>query len=291
MSEKAVLITGGTGSFGKGFVKLLVKQPDIKMARVLSRDEHKQRLMRLDIQSDRVSYYIGDVRDKERLKRAMDGVDWVIHAAALKQAPLGEIEPQEFIKTNVLGTLNVIESALDCDVEKVILISTDKAVEPINLYGATKMCAERSILQADKMRGLKRTRFACTRYGNVAGTSGSVIPLFLGLEEETATPICDPRATRFWITLEDANQFVLNSLLNMEGGEVFIPQLKSVRIIDIAAALRPDKHCIIIGLRPGDKLHEVLSVDGRRYSSDNNDFLTVSEIREHVYGRENVSVG
>lgn len=283
--EKTVLLTGGTGSFGQAFTERLLKQLDIRMVRVFSRDEHKQRLMRERFPTDRVSFYIGDVRDKARLGRVMDGCQWVVHAAALKQAPVGEIEAQEFIKTNVIGSMNVIESAFDCGVEKALLISTDKAVEPINLYGATKMCAEKTFIQADAHRGTKRTRFACTRYGNVAGTSGSVIPLYLRLPDSEPTPVYDTEATRFWITIEEATEFVLRSLLNMNGGEVFVPRLKSVRIMDLAQAIRPGKPLKILGERPGDKRHELLSSEPR-YSSDINTFLTIEEIRNHVLGPE-----
>ena len=279
---KIVLVTGGTGSFGKGFVRLLLKKPWVRMVRVFSRDEHKQREMRAALGSSRISYYIGDVRDRDRLYRAMDGAHWVVHAAALKQAPLGETEPQEFIKTNVQGSLNVIEACWLENVERAILISTDKAVEPINLYGATKMCAERSFLSADKTRGTKKTRFSVVRYGNVAGTAGSVIPIYRSIPIGEPTPIFDPEATRFWITLEDANKFVLDSLLKMKGGEVFIPKMKSVRVVDIARAIRPYSKIKVLGPREGDKPHEVLSVNGHRYSSDKNEFLSIGEIRKYA---------
>lgn len=282
---KIVLLTGGTGSFGQGFLRMALQDQEIRMVRIFSRDEHKQRLLRQEVgASDRVSFYIGDIRDKDRLARAMNGADWVIHAAALKQAPLGEIEPQEFIKTNVIGSMNVVEAALDCGLEKALLVSTDKAVEPINLYGATKMCAERTFLQADAQRGTAKTRFALTRYGNVAGTSGSVIPLFQSLPYDAPTPITHLNATRFWITLEHANAYVMNAIKSMRGGEVLIPKLKSVRVVDIAKAVRPDSEIKVIGLRPGDKLHEVLSVDGTRYASNDNEFLTIEDIKDYIHG-------
>lgn len=277
---KIVLITGGTGSFGHGFVRTILADPEIGMVRIFSRDEHKQRLMRLAF-PDRVSFYIGDVRDKDRLMRAMDGCDWVVHAAALKQAPLGETEPQEFIKTNITGSINIIEASQDAGVQKAILISTDKAVEPINLYGATKMCAEKAFLQADVTRGTKKTRFSVVRYGNVACTNGSIIPVFLSLGS-SPTLICDPDATRFWITLEQANKFVFESLKSMNGGETFIPKMKSVRITDIADAIRPGRPAMVIGLRNGDKLHEIIEVNqfGERITSDKNEFVTVEEIKD-----------
>lgn len=287
-----VLLTGGTGSFGVGFTRMLADNAEDYHVRVYSRDEHKQAQMRLEFSGcDKVAFYIGDVRDRDRLERAMSGCDWVVHAAALKQAPLGEIEAEEFIKTNVMGSINVVEAARRCAVKRALLVSTDKAVEPINLYGATKMCAEKVFLQADHMRETPTlfhpTRFACTRYGNVAGTNGSVIPTFLRLPDDKLTPITDPQATRFWITLKEANKFVFD-VINMRpdafGGKVHFPRLKSVRVIDIARAVRPGHAIEIVGLRPGDKLHEVLSIDGERYSSDKNEFLEADEIRSHVFG-------
>lgn len=293
MSDKIVFLTGGTGSFGQGFVSHLLNDREVSMVRVYSRDEHKQTEMRKYFQNDRVSFYIGDIRDMGRLVDAMDGSNYVVHAAALKQAPMGEIEPQEFIKTNILGSMNVVNAALALGVEKAILISTDKAVEPINLYGATKMCAERIFIQADKMRGTRLTRFGCTRYGNVAGTKGSIIPLLMSLGPNEPSIIYDPEATRFWITLEDAYEFVLDSLKEMEGGEIFIPRLKSVRVKDIVEAVRGQKPIVIRGPRIGDKRHEVLDVNyttGERYSSDKNEFLSVFDIREHVYKRNGISL-
>lgn len=275
--SKTVLITGGTGSFGKGFVNLLLQQEDVKMVRIFSRDEHKQRQLRSEVASERVSFYIGDIRDKDRLYRAMDGVDWVVHAAALKQSPLGEIEPEEFIKTNVAGSIAVKDAAIDAKVKKCLLISSDKAVEPINLYGATKMCAERVFQQADAMRGTSETRFAFTRYGNVVGTAGSVVPFYASLPPEAPTPVTHLGATRFWITLKDANQFVLDSLRRMLGGECFIPKMKSVRIVDLARVMRPGAPTHLTGLRPGDKVHELISSEPRQ-SSGENEVLTSDEI-------------
>jgi UDP-N-acetylglucosamine 4,6-dehydratase len=279
--SKTVLITGGTGSFGKGFANLLLQQEDIKMVRIFSRDEHKQRQLRQEISSDRISFYIGDIRDKDRLYRAMDGVDWVVHAAALKQSPLGEIEPEEFIKTNVTGSIAVKDAAIDAKVKKCLLISSDKAVEPINLYGASKMCAERVFQQADAMRGTSETRFAFTRYGNVVGTAGSVVPYYASLPANRPTPVTHVGATRFWITLPSANQFVLDCLRRMVGGECFIPKMKSVRIIDLARAMRPDVATQLTGLRPGDKIHELVSSDPRQ-SSGENEFLTPDEILRDI---------
>lgn len=285
MRDTIVFLTGGTGSFGRGFVKHLLEDPDISMVRIYSRDEHKQREMRKQFQSDRVSFFIGDVRDRERLQDAMDGSHWVVHAAALKQAPIGEIEPQEFVKTNILGSMNVVNAAMNLNLAKVILVSTDKAVEPINLYGASKMCAERIFVQADKMRGTKRTRFACTRYGNVAGTAGSIIPILLDLKDNEPSIIYDEEATRFWITLDEANKFVFESIREMKGGEIFIPKLKSVRVKDIFEAIRPGREVVKRSPRLGDKRHEVLYVNyttNERYSSDHNEFISIEEIRDYA---------
>ena len=284
-----VVLTGGTGSFGRGFAQLLLSQPGIEMIRVFSRDEHKQREMRNQYGEKGISYFLGDVRDIERLRRIMDGATHVVHAAALKQAPLGETEPEEFIKTNVQGSTNVAEAAIAAGIKKCLLVSTDKAVEPINLYGATKMLAERVFLAKDKMRGTTQTRFACTRYGNVAGTAGSIIPLFRALPPGRPTPVTHKDATRFWISLEDANQFVWWALNSMRGGEVFIPRLPSVRIMDVAKAIRPGEDIEIVGLRPGDKVHEVLNVEGERYSSESNRSLTIPEIRTAVFGKDETS--
>lgn len=282
--SKIIFLTGGTGSFGQAFTKYALNDPDVAMIRIYSRDEHKQREMRKRFPQDRVSFFVGDVRDKDRLLDAMESSHWVIHAAALKQAPLGEIEPQEFIKTNILGSMNVIQASFALDVEKALLISTDKAVEPINLYGATKMCSERLFIQADACRGGRQTRFACTRYGNVAGTAGSIIPILKGLNANEHPVVYDPNATRFWITLEQACEFVMSRLKTMKGGELFIPKLKSVRVTDIVRAICPERAFVVSRPRQGDKTHEILESreDGSRYSSDNNEFLTVEEIRHYV---------
>ena len=281
-----VLLTGGTGSFGRGFVRTLMadKSQDYHV-RVFSRDEHKQREMRKEFSDGRVAFFIGDVRDRERLAQVAEGADWIVHAAALKQAPLGEIEPQEFIKTNVYGSLNVIDAALKHDTEKTLLISTDKAVEPINLYGATKMCAEKLFLQADRADAYGYLRFACTRYGNVAGTSGSLVPLLRNLPDGEPAPVTDPQATRFWINLPEANAFVLETMkLSAErfGGRVHLPSpLRSASVGDVVEAVRPGKPTKVIGLRPGDKLHELLASEPR-ISSDQAPRMTVEEIRAEV---------
>lgn len=280
-----VLLTGGTGSFGRGFIKTLLedKSEDYHV-RVYSRCEHKQRQLLQDFPDGKVACFLGDIRDKERLERVARGVDWIVHAAALKQAPLGETEAQEFIKTNIQGSLNVIEAGRNA--EKCLLISSDKAVEPINLYGATKMVAEKAFLQADALRDSPLStfgaRFACTRYGNVAGTSGSIIPLFQALRDDEPTPITDPAATRFWISLSEANRFVLETMRLSDdrfGGKIHTPKLKSVSVAAVAEAIRPGKPFKVIGLRPGDKLHEKLDAD---YSSGNNEQMSVEDIRQAV---------
>ena len=279
MENKTLLITGGTGSFGVPFVKAALRYSHIRHIRVYSRDEHKQLAMKDAIGSDRVSYFVGDIRDSHRLSRVMEGVDWVVAAAALKQAPLGEVYGSEFAKTNIEGSSNTIDACLDNRVERCLFISTDKAVEPINLYGATKMVAEKLFVQADRHRGQHRTRFACTRYGNVASSRSTLVPILLSLPDDAPSPVTEPEATRFWITLPNANQFVLDTLHAMEGGRIYFPRLKSVRVIDVVEALRPGKPIKYIGHREGDKLHEVLTVDGERYSSGDNELMTIDEIR------------
>ena len=285
LKDKTVFITGGTGSFGQGFIKMLLDETDVYMVRNYSRDEHKQKELIEKFGRDRFSTYIGDIRDKDRLKRTLENVDWVVHAAALKTAPLSEIEGYEFVKTNINGTINVIEACIDLDIDRVLFISSDKAVEPLNLYGATKMVAEKLFIQANTLKGLHKTKFSFVRYGNVMPARGTIIPKFLALKSNEKVPITNINATRFWITLEDANKFVLSCLIDMTGGETYIPVLKSVRIVDVAKAVCPNKEIEIIGNRQGDKLHEVLSLEPR-YSSDINDFLTIEEIRNYVYDKQ-----
>lgn len=259
--NKTVLITGGTGSFGQKFAYLMYHKYKPRAIRIFSRGEFLQHQMAQLFHPDeanRLRFFIGDVRDKERLYRAMDGVDIVIHAAALKQIVAAEYNPIEAVKTNILGSINVIDAAIDNDVSKVMLISTDKAANPVNLYGATKLSAEKLFVQANSYAGRKKTIFSCVRYGNVAGSRGSVIPLFLKQKEKGMLTITDNRMTRFWITLEEGTQFVVDALEKMQGGEVFIPKLPSVRITDIAKAIAPKAKIKIIGIRPGEKLHEVL---------------------------------
>ncbi len=255
----SVLITGGTGSFGRKFAELMLSKFRPRRLIVFSRDELKQMEMRQTIRERRSSplrFFIGDVRDRERLYRALRGVDVVVHAAALKQVPTGEYNPLEVIKTNVLGASNVIDAAIDCGVKKVIALSTDKAVNPVNLYGATKLCSDKLFIAAGVYG--RDTRFSVVRYGNVVGSRGSVIPLFLEKRHSGVLPITDPRMTRFWITLEQATVFVARCLELMEGGEIFVPRMPTMRISDLARAIAPNARHDVVGIRPGEKLHEVL---------------------------------
>ncbi len=257
---KSILITGGTGSFGKQCVRTLVERHSPSRIVVFSRDELKQFEMEQELNSTEMRYFLGDVRDVERLKQAMRGVDYVIHAAALKQVPAAEYNPMECIKTNVHGAENVIAAAIQCGVEKVVALSTDKAANPINLYGASKLASDKLFVAANNIAGGHRTRFAVVRYGNVAGSRGSVMPYFKKLLAEGAKelPITDKRMTRFWITLQQGVDFVLKGFERMQGGELFVPKIPSSKITDLAEAMAPGMPIKIIGIRPGEKLHEVM---------------------------------
>jgi len=259
--EQTVLVTGGTGSFGKRFAQVLLEEQKPKKLIVFSRDEVKQLEMRAvcdDGPNSPVRYFIGDVRDRDRLVRAMNGVTVVVHAAALKQVPACEYNPFEAIQTNVLGSKNVIDAALDCGVERALMICTDKAVNPANLYGATKLCAEKLFVNGNAYSGQHGTKFAATRYGNVVGSRGSVIPLFLKQKEEGVITITDERMTRFWLTLDQGVRFVIRSIELMNGGEVFVPKIPSMSLSDLADVIAPNCKRWITGIRPGEKLHEVL---------------------------------
>jgi UDP-N-acetylglucosamine 4,6-dehydratase len=259
-NDASVLITGGTGSFGRRFVKTLLATSTPQKVIVFSRDELKQYEMQREFPDKRMRFFIGDVRDRDRLMMAMGGVDYVVHAAALKQVSAAEYNPLECIKTNIHGAQHVIEAALACGVKKVIGLSTDKAASPINLYGATKLAADKLFVAANNITGRHMTRFAVVRYGNVVGSRGSVVPLFKQLIDEGAShlPITDERMTRFWITLQQGVDFVVASLSRMHGGEVFVPKIPSVRISDVAEAMAPGIPTKIIGIRPGEKLHEMM---------------------------------
>ena len=258
--DKTILITGGTGSFGKKYVATLLNRFKPKKIIIFSRDELKQFDMAQVYNDPCMRYMIGDVRDRERMIQACHGVDYIIHAAALKQVPAAEYNPLECINTNIRGAENVIHAALQCDVEKVIALSTDKAANPINLYGATKLASDKLFVAANNMVGARSTRFAVVRYGNVVGSRGSVVPFFEKLVEEQAhfLPITDAEMTRFWISLQDGVDFVLKNFQRMHGGEIFVPKIPSVRITDLATAIAPDMAQKIIGIRPGEKLHEIM---------------------------------
>ncbi|PKN34729.1 MAG: UDP-N-acetylglucosamine 4,6-dehydratase (inverting) [Deltaproteobacteria bacterium HGW-Deltaproteobacteria-19] len=261
LNDKTILITGGTGSFGRKCVEVIVKNYKPRRLIIFSRDELKQYEM-AQVFSDReypfIRYFIGDVRDKERLYRAFHGVDYVIHAAALKHVPVAEYNPFEAIKTNVIGAQNVMNVAIDQGVRKIIALSTDKAANPINLYGATKLCSDKLFIAGNAYVGHDKTAFSIVRYGNVVGSRGSVIPLFLSFRDKGLLPITDPRMTRFWITLEKGVEFVLSCLDRMVGGETFVPKLPSMNIMDLVKAIAPDCPVKMIGIRPGEKLHEVM---------------------------------
>lgn len=319
LKKANILVTGGTGSFGKKFVEMALREHSPKRIIVFSRDELKQYEMRTSgFDDSRLRYFIGDVRDLERLHRAMSGVDIVIHAAALKHVPACEYNPIEAIKTNVLGAQNIVNAAIDCGVSRVIALSTDKAVNPVNLYGASKLCAEKLFVQGNSYVGGKVTRFSCARYGNVIGSRGSVIPLFLKQRKQGKITVTDCRMTRFWITLDQGVRFVIRCLEMMRGGEVFVPKIPSMNIMDLINAVAPDCEVEEIGIRPGEKVHEILvSEDEARHtvtledmfviqpehrlwggeqwqedkplhdgfvyaSKDNNQWLTVEELRSMV---------
>ncbi len=258
-NEKVVLVTGGTGSFGKKFIKIMLEEYHPAKIIVYSRDELKQHEMRVaGYDHPTLRYFIGDVRDLPRLTRAFNGVDIVVHAAALKQVPACEYNPMEAIKTNLWGTSNVIDAATDPGVERVLALSTDKAVNPVNLYGATKLSAEKLMVQSNSYAGGKSTRFCCVRYGNVVGSRGSVVPLFIKQRQNGKVTLTDDRMTRFWISLDQGARFVIRCIEQMHGGEVFVPKIPSMKMIDLARAIAPEAAVEVIGIRPGEKLHEVL---------------------------------
>ena len=261
LNDKTILITGGTGSFGKKAVDIILKRYKPRRLIIFSRDELKQFEMEQIYSMQKhpcIRYFIGDVRDKERLYRAFQGVDYVIHAAALKQVPAAEYNPFEAVKTNILGAQNIIDAAIDQKVKKVIALSTDKAANPINLYGATKLCSDKLFIAGNAYVGPEQSTFSVVRYGNVAGSRGSAIPFFLKQKESGYLPITDPRMTRFWITLEQGVEFVLWCIENMCGGELFVPKIPSMSIMDLAAAVAPQCETRIIGIRPGEKIHELM---------------------------------
>ena len=266
LRDKVVLVTGGTGSFGHKFTEIALRDHQPKKLIIFSSDEWKQSEMARTFSDARLRFFIGDVRDKDRLARAFDGVQLVVHAAALKQIPTAEYNPLEVIKTNILGAANVVDVAIDRGVEKVVALSTDKAANPINLYGATKLCSDKLFIAANVYSGTHKTRFSVVRYGNVVGSRGSVIPLFQQLRETGRIPITDKAMTRFWITLEQSVALVLSAADLMHGGEIFVPKVPSMNILDLATAIAPECTHEVVGIRPGEKLHEVMvpSDDARR---------------------------
>ena len=276
LDGKTVLLTGGSGSFGQKFSDILLKRYNPKSIRVYSRGELLQMQMDQKFKNDRLRFFIGDVRDAKRLDRAMSEADIVVHAAALKHVPACEYNPLEAVKTNIDGTANVINSAINNEVEKVMLISTDKAVHPVNLYGATKMVAEKLIVQGNSYAGGKKTRFSCVRYGNVIGSRGSVIPVFKEQKKSGVITITDERMTRFWITLDQGVNFVLSCIEKMQGGEIFIPKIPSMKLMDLADAIAPHMEIKITGIRPGEKIHEVLlTEDEARHSLEYDSYFII----------------
>lgn len=328
LDSKSLLVTGGTGSFGKRFVATVLKQTRVRKLVVFSRDELKQSEMAASFCDPRLRFFLGDVRDLQRLQRAFRDIDYVVHAAALKQVPTLEYNPFEAVLTNIIGAENVINAAIDQGVQKVVALSTDKAVNPINLYGATKLCAEKLFVAGNSYTGSMKARFSVVRYGNVVGSRGSVVPLFLEKRKTGILTVTDERMTRFWITLDQGVQLVLRALATMHGGEIFVPKIASMRLMDLARSIAPDCKIKIVGIRPGEKIHEVLLTEDEssrsldigdcfiikpsfpwwgdshwdqgtslppcfRYSSESNDrWLTTKELQEMVEdkGREELTV-
>ncbi|GAA0318753.1 UDP-N-acetylglucosamine 4,6-dehydratase (inverting) [Bacillus carboniphilus] len=291
LNGKTILVTGGTGSFGKKFISKVLEH-DIKKVIVFSRDELKQYEMSQEFSDPRIRFFIGDVRDKERLYRAFDGVDIVIHAAALKHVGACEYNPFEAVKTNIHGAQNIIEAAIDRGVEKVIALSTDKAASPVNLYGATKLASDKLFVAGNSYAGNKETRFSVVRYGNVVGSRGSVVPFFKRLKESGATelPVTDERMTRFWITLDQGVQFVIDNLQRMKGGEIFIPKIPSMKVTDLAEAIAPECKIKIVGIRPGEKLHEaMITEDDARHTLEYDTYFVIQP--EFSWWREDYSNG
>lgn len=270
LDGKSLLITGGTGSFGRKLVRTALDETDVKRVIVFSRDELKQFEMSQQFNDDsRIRFFLGDVRDKDRLQRALYGVNVIVHAAALKQVPAAEYNPFEAVKTNVIGAQNIIDTAIDNGVERVVALSTDKASSPINLYGATKLVSDKLFVQGNSYAAGRSTRFAVVRYGNVVGSRGSVVPFFQRIAHTGVLPITDERMTRFWITLREGVDFVLASLESMSGGELYVPKIPSMRVTDLAKAIAPDARIEVKGIRPGEKLHEeMISLDDARRTLD-----------------------
>lgn len=290
--NQVILITGGTGSFGQKFTEVALREHNPKVIRIFSRGELLQDQMRQKFGDDgRLRFFIGDVRDRERLYRAMNGVDVVVHAAALKQVPTCEYNPIEAIGTNIDGAANVIDAAIDNGVEKVITISTDKAVHPVNLYGATKLVAEKLFIQGNAYATGRKTKFSCVRYGNVVGSRGSVVPLFLKQKEGGVITITDERMTRFWITLEHGVRFVIDCISKMQGGEIFVPKIPSMKITELADVIAPEAERQLAGIRPGEKIHEILLTEEEARHAKEFDNYFVIEPEFPFWGRGNLKGG
>jgi len=287
-AEQVILVTGGTGSFGKKFVEIMLREYHPRRLVIFSRDELKQHDMRMSgFDHSSLRYFIGDVRDLARLQRALAGVTVVVHAAALKQVPACEYNPFEAIQTNIMGGRNVIDAAIDQRVHRILALSTDKAVNPINLYGATKLCAEKMFVQANAYAGAQETRFSCARYGNVVGSRGSVIPVFVEQRKRGRITITDPRMTRFWLTLEHGVRFVIGAIEQMHGGEIFVPKIPSMRLLDLAEVVAPGCLVEYIGIRPGEKLHEVLLSEDEARSAVEVDEMFVVQPAHPWWNRSN----
>ncbi len=288
-SGKVVLVTGGTGSFGTAFISRLLKEHNPHAIRIYSRDELKQFQLHQKLRDPRLRFFIGDVRDSQRLVKATLGVDVIIHAAAMKQVPACEYNPFEAVKTNIIGAKNVIDAALINKVPKVIALSTDKAVNPANLYGATKLCSDKMFVHANVYSGKRPTRFACVRYGNVLASRGSVIPLFLEQKKTGSITITDPQMTRFWLTLREATSLVMKALAFMTGGEIFVPRIPSMRLVDLARAIAPECKQKVVGIRPGEKIHEVLisEEEGRHTFYKDGIYMVQPHKEQHIGGNHN----
>jgi UDP-N-acetylglucosamine 4,6-dehydratase len=290
IKNKVVLITGGTGSFGKKLVEKLLKDDLVKKVIVFSRDELKQFEMQSLYNSPKLRYFLGDVRDFQRLKQATDGVDVIVHAAAIKQIPAAEYNPMEAIKTNIIGAENIVNVAIENGIERVVALSTDKAANPANLYGATKLCSDKLMVAGNILAGSRITKFAVVRYGNVLGSRGSVIPFFKEQAPNGSLPITDTSMTRFWLTIEEGVSFVLDSLERMKGGEIFVPKIPSFKVIDVAEVVSPKTPLRIIGIRPGEKLHEVMiTEDDSNYTLEFDSFYAILApfLLETEYYRKN----
>lgn len=278
LENKTILLTGGTGSFGQKFTEIVLRDFSPHAVRIFSRSEMLQQEMRQKFSDDsRLRFFVGDIRDRDRVYRAMNSVDIVVHAAALKQVPTCEYNPIEAVKTNVEGAVNLIDAAIDNGISKAIALSTDKAVRPVNLYGATKLVMERLFIQANVYTGGRGTHFSCTRYGNVIGSRGSVVPLFREQRNNGAITITDENMTRFWMTLEQGVYFVINSIAGMRGGEVFVPRIPSMKITEVADVIAPGVPRKIIGIRPGEKIHEILLTEEEaRHSREFKDYFVIA---------------